>query len=175
MNRPVMEGMVLAISSDHAHRFSKPVRSEIMLIEGHGVEGDTHAGPFVRHRYLARRKPRLPNLRQVHLIPAELFDELGGLGYEVLPGELGENVTTVGTLLKLGATAAVELKGLRTPCVLIDRFRNGLKRHMIQTVAGRPKFRCGVLGIVTAGGRVTAGDPARAEMPSAPWRMLPAL
>jgi hypothetical protein len=184
MTRAVVEGTVVAVASDRAHHFSKPLRDTIVLVEGHGVEGDAHAGPFVRHRYLARRRPRLPNLRQIHLIPGELFDEMRRFGYDLHPGELGENITTtgldlehlpLGSLLKLGATAAVELTGLRTPCVLIDRFRTGLKGHMTQTVASGPKFRCGVLGIVRVGGRVTAGDFARAELPSGPQQMLPPL
>jgi hypothetical protein len=184
MIRPVVEGRVLAVASNRAHHFSKPLRDAIMLVEGHGVEGDAHAGPFVRHRYLARRRPRLPNLRQVHLIPGELFEEMRSFGYDLRPGELGENVATtgldlerlpLGSMLRLGATAAVELTGLRTPCVLIDRFRAGLKTHMTRTVASGPKFRCGVLGIVRVGGRVTAGDFARAELPSGPQQMLPLL
>jgi hypothetical protein len=159
MNRAAVEGTVVAVASDRAHRFSKPLRDAIMLVAGHGVEGDAHAGPFVRHRYLARRRPSLANLRQVHLIPGELFDEMRRFGYDLRSGELGENVTTsgldleqlpLGSLLRLGATAAVELTGLRTPCVLIDRFRTGLKEHLTQAVASRPKFRCGVLGIVMA-------------------------
>jgi hypothetical protein len=96
MNRAVVEGIVVTVASDPAHHFSKPLRDTIMLVEGHGVEGDAHAGPFVRHRYLARRRPRLPNLRQVHLIPGELFDEMRRFGYDLHPGELGENITTTG-------------------------------------------------------------------------------
>jgi MOSC domain-containing protein YiiM len=115
---------------------------------------------------------------------AELFDELRTAGYEVGPGELGENITTtgldltrlpLGTMIRLGGTAAVKLTGLRTPCVLIDRFRKGLKKEMIRKAAGAPKFRCGVLGIITAGGPVAPGDTARAELPLRPWVSLPAL
>jgi MOSC domain-containing protein YiiM len=120
-NDLVMHGIVVAVASDAGHRFSKPVRDSITMIEGHGVEGDAHAGPFVRHRYLARRRPSLPNLRQVHVIRSELFGELRALGYDVDPGDLGENVTTsgldlerlpLGTLLSLGASAVIELTGL---------------------------------------------------------------
>src|SRR3954454_25101648 len=63
-----LEGTVVAVAANGGHRFSKPLRDRIMLLEGHGVEGDAHAGPFVRHRYLARRRPRAPNLRQIHLM-----------------------------------------------------------------------------------------------------------
>ena len=112
------EGTVVAVAADRAHHFSKPPQDEIVLVEGYGVEGDAHAGQFVRHRYLARRRPRLPNLRQVHLIPSELFAFLSDAGLEVRPGELGENITTagvdlermpLGTLIELGPTVIVEL------------------------------------------------------------------
>ena len=124
------EGTVVAVAADRGHRFSKPTRDRIVLLEGHGVEGDAHAGPFVRHRYLARRRPRVPNLRQVHLIPSELFRSLSEAGFAVAAGDLGENITTtgldlermpLGTLIEFGHMAMIELTGLRTPCVLIDR------------------------------------------------------
>jgi hypothetical protein len=109
---------VVAVAADRGHRFSKPPQDEIVLVEGYGVEGDAHAGPFVRHRDPARRQPRLANLRQVHLIPSELFAFLSDAGLEVRPGELGENITTagvdlermpLGTLIELGPTVIVEL------------------------------------------------------------------
>jgi MOSC domain-containing protein YiiM len=181
MDRTDLEGCIVS-ASGRGHHFSKPLRNEITMIEGHGVAGDAHAGPHVRHRHLARRRPHLPNLRQVHLIPIELFEQLRAAGYDVHPGELGENVTTaglelerlpVGALLKWGATAVIELTGLRTPCVLIDRFQSGLKQRLICRDPRLPSFRCGVLGVVRAGGRLSAGDPTK--LPSEPWRMLPAL
>src|ERR1700735_3108103 len=122
------KGAVVAVSVDSKHRFSKTSRLSITLTSGYGIEGDAHYGAFVRHRYLARRNPKAPNLRQVHLIPSELFDALRTSGFEVHPGDLGENIATVGldleclplgTLLRLGASATLELTGLRTPCVLI--------------------------------------------------------
>jgi MOSC domain-containing protein YiiM len=120
----------------------------------------------------------------VHLIPSELFEFLATIGYDVSPGELGENVTTagldlerlpVGTILRLGQTAAVALTGLRTPCLLIDRYRVGLKRQLIRPDKSEPCFRCGVLGVVEAGGRIAAGDPARVLLPGEPRRSLPPL
>jgi MOSC domain-containing protein YiiM len=181
---PNIEGIVVAVSADRSHNFSKRPRNEIVLLEGHGVEGDAHAGPFVRHRYLARRQPRLPNLRQVHLIPSELLEFLKTVGHDVAPGELGDNITTaglnlerlpLGATLRLGSSAAVALTGLRTPCVLIDRYRAGLKRQVIRFGTCGPSFRCGVLGVVKAGGRVTAADPARVLLPDEPLRPLPPL
>jgi hypothetical protein len=179
-----LEGTVVAVAADRGHRFSKPTQDRIVLVEGHGVEGDAHAGAFVQHRYLARRKPRLPNLRQVHLIPSELFSSLLEAGFEVRPGELGENITTagldlqrmpLGTLVELGPAAIVELTGFRTPCVLIDRFQPGLKRQVVSSAETGPPFKCGVLGVVRAGGPVSAGDTARVLIPSASVSALPAL
>lgn len=177
------DGTVIGVSSDSQHAFSKWAREQITLIENHGVEGDAHAGRHVRHRFIARVWPARTNNRQVHLIRAELFDELREAGHSVGPGELGENVTTrgvelehlpLGTRLHLGQTAVVELTGLRTPCALIDRFQKGLKGKMIQG-GSVPKFRCGVLGVVLAGGLVAPGDSARVEAPSQSFSPLPAL
>jgi MOSC domain-containing protein YiiM len=176
-------GTVLGVSSDAQHAFSKPSRSYITLVENHGVEGDAHAGKHVRHRFIARVWPMQANRRQVHLIRAELFDDLRKAGHSVGPGDLGENITTsgvdlehlpLGTKLYLGETAVVELTGLRTPCALIDRFQKGLRGKM-RGGAGTPKFKCGVLGVVVMGGHVEPGDPARVEAPSQPLFPLPAL
>jgi MOSC domain-containing protein YiiM len=179
-----IEGKVVAVAADRTHRFSKPLQDHIMLIPGYGVEGDAHAGAFVRHRYLARKQPRLPNLRQVHLIPSELFASLREQGFEVGAGDLGENIITagldlermpLGTRIRLGPSAAVELTGLRTPCILIDRFRAGLKRKVLSSDKKGPPFKCGVLGVVHAGGRVAGGDSARVLLPDPPLRTLPSL
>ena len=67
------EGRVFKVASDPQHGFSKHGRERINLVEGHGVEGDAHAGQYVRHRFLARRWSSLPNLRQLHLIPKKKF------------------------------------------------------------------------------------------------------
>ncbi|WP_369725626.1 MOSC domain-containing protein [Bradyrhizobium sp. LLZ17] len=179
-----LEGTVVAVAADRGHHFSKPAQARIVLVEGRGVEGDAHTGAFVKHRYLARRQPRLANLRQVHLIPSELFASLSDAGFELRPGELGENITTagldlermpLGTLIELGPTAIVELTGLRTPCVLIDRFQAGLKRQVLSSAERGPQFKCGVLGVVRAAGAIAAGDTARVRLPSSPFRALPSL
>ena len=177
-------GRIAGLASDSKHKFSKKVRDSLVLLEGLGVEGDAHASRFVRHRYLARYRPTMPNARQVHLIPAELLDALRPQGYELGPGDLGENVLSVGldlksmplgTVLKLGPEAMVELTGLRTPCVLIDRFKIGLKRQMVVEQRDRPQFRCGVMALVRTGGKVAIGDLIEIKFPSEPWRPLPPL
>jgi hypothetical protein len=131
-------GSVRAVSANAKHGFSKRVRDEITLIANYGVDGDAHAGSFVKHRYLARWRPRMPNERQVHLIDDSLFDALRCEGFEVNPGGLGETFTThgldllrlpFGTTLKLGSDAAIELRGLRTPCILSSASKRDFLKH----------------------------------------------
>ncbi|WP_448808616.1 MOSC domain-containing protein [Agromyces bauzanensis] len=174
--------VVVAVARDDVHRFSKPLRDEIVLIEGHGIEGDAHAGATVRKRSRFRGTWTEPNLRQVHLIQRTLFDELAVEGHEVGPGELGENVTTdgidllalpLGTRLRLGDAAEVELTGLRNPCVQIERFQPGLMRRMIRRDAAGTHRRAGVMAIVAADGVVRAGDPISVELPARPHEPLP--
>ncbi|MBC7723942.1 MAG: MOSC domain-containing protein [Burkholderiaceae bacterium] len=167
---------VVSVSRDDAHRFSKPTADTITLIAGFGVAGDAHAGATTQHRYLAAKEPSTPNLTQVHLIPVELFSDLGRRGFAVGSGELGENVTTrglvletlpLGTRLHLGETAIIELTGLRSPCSLINRFQRGLMKTMIdRDGAGQVVRRAGVMGIVLAGGELRASDPIRVELPA---------
>jgi MOSC domain-containing protein YiiM len=179
--KPVLRGSVVAVALDAKHQFSKTPRLSIILTAGYGVEGDAHYGQFVRHRYLAHRKPRSPNLRQVHLIPSELFDALRKSGVDVSAGDLGE--TTAGldletlplnTQLRIGTSANVRLTGLRTPCVLIDRFKSGLKSRLLAEMPNQP-FRAGVMAVVSEGGEVSPGDPIRAILPERPHLPLPPL
>jgi MOSC domain-containing protein YiiM len=180
---PVLQGSVVAVAIDAKHRFSKTPRLSIILTTGNGVEGDAHYGEFVGHRYLARRNPRAPNLRQVHLIPSELFDALRNSGFDVGPGDLGENITTAGleletlplnTELHIGASVNIRLTGLRTPCILIDRFRSGLKGRLLGATPN-PPFQAGVMAVVSEGGEISPGDPIRAILPERPHLPLPPL
>jgi MOSC domain-containing protein YiiM len=178
----VIDGVVAAVARSETHTMSKPVRESIVLVAGLGVDGDAHQGVRVKHRSRARRDPTAPNLRQVHLIQAELLDELAARGFELAPGELGENVTTrgvdliglpVGSRLHLGATAVVEMTGLRNPCVQLDGIQEGLMEATLdRDESGRLVPKAGVMGIVVAGGEVRAGDPLRVEPPSEPNRPL---
>ena len=169
----ILKGTVVAVASNAKHEFSKRTKESIKLIEDHGVEGDAHAGRFMQHRYLAKQMPALLNNRQLHLMASELFADLRSSGFTIAPGELGENVTTaglsltnfpLGTRLRMGRSAVVELTGLRTPCALIDRFQNGLKRAMIMKHE-QPRFRCGVLGVVKTTGHIRPGDLINVELP----------
>lgn len=180
-----MTATVLAVHKSAGHTFSKPTVDEIRIIEGLGVEGDAHAGTTVQHRYDAAREPDRPNNRQVHLIQSELFAELAGKGFDVAPGAMGENVTTtgidllalpLGTVLRLGADAAVELTGLRSPCKYINDLHAGLVQAVLDRDAdGNLVRKAGVMSVVRAGGTVRAGDPVGVELPSGAHTPLPVL
>src|SRR5687768_9128438 len=133
---PVVE----AVSRSSRHGFSKQAQLYIRLVANHGVEGDAHAGVTVKHRSRVARDPNQPNLRQVHLMHAELHEELRAAGFSVGAGELGENITTRGldilalprgARLRVGREAVIEVTGLRNPCVQIDRFQSGLMKAML--------------------------------------------
>jgi MOSC domain-containing protein YiiM len=177
-----VEGVVTAVSRSGGHTFSKRNEPTIRLLAGLGVEGDAHLGATVKHRSRLARAAASPNLRQVHLMHAELFDELEGAGFRVEPGQMGDNITTrgidllalpVGTRLRLGSTALVEVTGLRTPCNQIDRFQQGLKNAVLgRDPEGKPTSRAGVMSVVIAGGEVRPGDAIRAQLPGQPHRPL---
>ena len=177
-----MNGVVVAVSVSPSHSFSKETASRIRLIEGMGVEGDAHLGTTVKHRSRVRQDPAQPNLRQVHLIHSELHDELALRGFDVKPGDIGENVTTrgvpllelpAGTVLRLGNDAIVQITGLRNPCVQLDRFQDGLMKAVLDRDAdGQLVRKSGVMGIVLKGGEVRAGDPIAVTLPAEPHRPL---
>lgn len=177
-----MAGIVVAVSRSSAHTFSKETEESIRLVAGLGVEGDAHSGVTVQHRSRVARDPTQPNLRQVHLIHAELHAELRASGFDVAAGRMGENVTTrgidllglpIGARLLLGEAAVVEVTGLRNPCAQLDRFRQGLMAAVLgRDEQGGLVRRSGVMAIVLTGGTVQAGDPIRVELPPGPHRPL---
>ena len=164
------------------YSFTKPNRDSVTLLAGFGVEGDVHAGVTVKHRSRVAKDPSQPNLRQIHLIHQELFAEVRAQGFEVAPGDLGENITTsgidllglpVGTLLHLGDEAVVEVTGLRNPCYQIDHFQDGLLKQVVSRNAdGTLVRKAGIMGIVAIGGFVRPGDPVGVELPAGPHRPL---
>lgn len=170
---------VRAVARDDGHRFSKQTRDEIVLVAGHGVEGDAHAGVTVQHLSRVARTPDAPNLRQVHLFAQEMLDELAARGFAVAPGGVGENITTIGidvlalptgTLLHLGASAVVEVTGLRNPCAQLDEnIRSGLRAALLaRDEDGSLIRRGGIMGVVRVGGPVRPGDPITVELPPEP-------
>ena len=182
MEQQRAEAVVVSVSSDGTHAFSKPPQPSIELVVGWGVRGDAHAGTTVQHLHHRRVDATRPNLRQVHLLHSELFDELRGRGFEVFPGQLGENVTTHGVdllalprgaRLHLGGTAVVEVTGLRNPCAQLDGIQPGLMAATLERdERGRLVRKAGIMGIVLVGGEVRSGDPIHVGLPRAPHRPL---
>jgi MOSC domain-containing protein YiiM len=177
-----MLATVIAVSRSSSHSFSKQNQSSIRLIAGLGVEDDAHLGTTVKHLSRVAKNPDAPNLRQVHLMHTELHDELAASGFEVGPGDLGENVTTrgiplldlpAGTRLRLGGSAVVEITGLRNPCVQIDRFRPGLLGEVVgRDTSGAVWRKTGIMGVVVTGGEVKSGDVIEVELPPEPHKPL---
>jgi len=171
-----MDGTVVTVSKSGTHTFSKPNQESIQLLADLGVEGDAHMGEKVKHRSRVAKNPDQPNLRQVHLIHAELHDELNANGFNVLAGQMGENVTTrgidilnlpTGTRLHLGREAIIEITGLRNPCEQLDTFQDGLLKACVSKDAdGNIIRKAGVMSIVLTGGEVRAGDVIQVELPS---------
>lgn len=189
---------VVAVSRDETHRFSKVPSESITLVAGLGVLGDAHAGTLVQHRSRVRRDPNQPNLRQVHLIHVEVFDDARAIGYELGPGDLGENILTAeidllglptGTLLDLGGPV-VRLTGLRNPCAQINEFRPGLLKALLLRADGTPADepapstgspecasvavirKAGVMAVVERGGDVVPGQPITVTLPDPPRTTL---
>jgi MOSC domain-containing protein YiiM len=173
-----MKGTVVAVSRSRSHSFSKAPEMSIRLLKGLGVEGDAHMGEMVKHRSRVRVDPTQPNLRQVHLIHAELHDELKAGGFKVHPGDIGENITTsgidlldlpTGTVLRIGKSAVIRITGLRNPCTQLDRFKQGLTAAVLERDAeGRVVRKAGVMSVVLQGGEVMPGDSIAVELPPQP-------
>jgi MOSC domain-containing protein YiiM len=180
-----MTGVVISVSRSPTHTLSKPTQDCIRLLTGLGVEGDAHSGATVKHRSRVARDPQQPNFRQVHLLHAELHDDLRAAGFNVSAGQMGENVTTrgidlldlrAGTLLHLGATAVLEVTGLRNPCGQLNLIQSGLMAATLdRDEHGQLVRKAGVMTIVRSSGDVKPGDPIRVELPPGPPRPLEVL
>ena len=168
-------GVVVAVSLSALHEFSKPVQQSIRLLLGLGVEGDAHLGVTVQHRSRVAKDPTQPNLRQVHLVHAELHDELRAGGFQIVPGAIGENITTRGidllalprgARLHIGSSAVVGVTGLRNPWGQLNDYQPGLMAAVLgRDEQGNLVRKTGVMGVVLAAGDVRAGDPIRVELP----------
>jgi MOSC domain-containing protein YiiM len=173
-----MRGTVIAVCRSPRHKFSKSTELSIRLLAGLGVEGDAHMGETVMHRSRVRVDPSQPNLRQVHLIHAELHDDLKAAGFKVQPGAIGENITTsgidllglpTGTVLRIGKSAVIRITGLRNPCTQLDGFQPGLTAAVLDRDAeGRVVRKAGVMSVVLQSGEVVPGDAITLELPPDP-------
>jgi MOSC domain-containing protein YiiM len=103
-------------------------------------------------------------------------------GFEIQPGDLGENITTVGinlhdmpvgTVLRIGEDTLLALTGLRNPCQQIEQFRTGLLKQCLPKDAdGTTQRRAGVMAIVIVGGIVRCGDVIEISLPPLPHQPL---
>ena len=177
-----MTRVVIAVSRSAAHTMSKANEPSISLEAGLGVTADAHRGVTVKHRSRVARDPSQPNYRQVHLIHAELFEELAEAGFSIAAGQMGENVTTrgvdllalsAGTRLRLGADAVVEVTGLRNPCLQLDGISAGLMAATLgRDSRGELVRKAGVMGVVISSGLVRPGDSIEIEVPVGSHRAL---
>jgi MOSC domain-containing protein YiiM len=173
---------VTAVSRSASRGVSKSPARAITLVAGLGVDGDVHQGRKIRHRARMEHDPEQPNLRQVHLLHGELHDELRDQGFELEPGDMGENITTrgidllglpTGTRLLVGDGAVIEVTGLRNPCAALDGLGEGLLAATLDRAPDGALIRkAGIMAIVVSGGEVRVGDPIRVEPPPGPPRPL---
>jgi MOSC domain-containing protein YiiM len=185
MDRVYQDGVVAAVSRDAVHAFSKHAQDSIRLVAGLGVDGDAHCGVTVQHRSRVAQDPSQPNLRQVHLIHEELFDELRDASFRVAAGSLGENITTRGldllalprgTRLHIGGTAVVEVTGLRNPCRQLNAYQPGLMAAVLDKDAeGNLIRKAGIMGVVVTDGEVAPGDAIRVALPPQPHQKMEAV
>jgi len=177
-----MHGKADKLFRSDRHSFSKYEEPKLTLITGVGIEGDAHAGEFVKHRSRVEKTPREPNLRQVHLLASELLDEMAALGFALKAGDLGENISTSGlplidlprhTILHIGEHVRLQVEGLRNPCSQIEAFQEGLLQHMFgQNDAGERIRKTGIMCTVLQGGEIGAGAEIKVTMPDGPREAL---
>lgn len=173
-----MTGRVAAVSRSATHTLTKGNQSAIYLLEGLGVADDAHAGVTVKHRSRVACDPNQPNLRQVHLIHAELHTALRDAGFTISAGQMGENITTegidllglpTGTRLRFGDAAIIEITGLRNPCTQLNEIQPGLMAAVLDHDArGNLIRKAGIMAVVVTGGPVRQGDPVAIELPPTP-------
>ena len=123
---------------------SDPVE-EATAISAQGLEGD--------------RSCNVRNARQVLVMDKETLDH-----FELAPGQIKENITTVGLDLSeakagqvffVGDEVTLEVVGECEPCGKMDAIRMGLREEL--------NHRRGILAMVISGGPIKVGDAIRIE------------
>lgn len=178
----MQKGKIIALSKSATHTMQKYNEESIQLLKGLGVEGDAHMGETVKHRSRVAKDPTKPNLRQVHLIHRELHEELSTQGFNVLPGQMGENITTEGialldlprnTILCIGETAQLQVTGLRNPCHQLNGIQEGLLKAVVdKDEEGNIVRKAGIMTIVLEGGEINVGDEILVQLPTGPFEKL---
>ncbi len=177
-----MTPQVVSVSARDGHGLGKDVFPSIFLVAREGVAGDAHRGETVKHRSRVAKDPTQPNLRQVHLIHAELLDEIADKGFVVAPGDLGENILTrhidllglsAGTVLRFPSGASIVITGLRNPCHQLNGHSEGLMNALLDRGDDGGLIRKGgVMAIVLESGEVAQGDAIVVEAPAGPHTPL---
>jgi MOSC domain-containing protein YiiM len=135
---------VLEKSPDH---YDRAPLQEAVLIAGHGINGD--------------RKGGTPK-RQLNIMCYETLQGLGGEGFHVAPGEMGEQIVlsgidlidlTPGSRVQFGDSAVIEVVEPRNGC---DRFE-----HIQGKAPALAKRRLGVMACVVASGAIKVGDAVK--------------
>ncbi len=175
-------GYIKAVSKSGTHTMTKWNEKSIQLIEGLGVEGDAHMGRTVKHRSRVAQNPDQPNLRQVHPIHLELLSELAHKGFDIIPGQMGENITTKGidllslpknTVLSIGNTSKIKITGLRNPCHQLNGIQEGLMKAVLdKDEQGNLIRKAGIMGVILKGGEIFVGDTIEIEYPQKPFLKL---
>ena len=169
-----MSSSVLSVALSARHTFSKTPQARIEVVADRGVRGDAHFGATVKHRSRVGKNAQAPNLRQVHLMPVEILEQIGIADHLIKPGDIGENILTKGVdLLSLGrgtrlmiGGATLEVTGLRNPCHQLDKFSPGLRRALAPKREGGGVDRlAGVMAIVITGGHIAPGDTIQIATP----------
>jgi len=160
-------GSVVAVCQKAEPGLPKLMVDAVDLIENHGIAGDYHAGQFVRHRYLAKKDPTRPNLRQVLLVDTSILAEIARQNIHLEPGMLGENITLdgitvmtlpIGTQLEVGETL-LEVTEVRNPCYQLNEMHPRLLKAVASKVDGQVRRNAGVMARILKGGWVRPGDP----------------
>jgi len=138
-----MQPRVISINSSAKKGVKKSPVSEAVLVAGHGMEGDGHAG----------------GARQISLLAQESIDRAIASGVELVPGDFGENITTrdidlcslgIGSRLLAGEGVLLQIshigKTCETPCSIGQRLGECIMP------------REGVFAKVVRGGRIAVGD-----------------
>lgn len=180
-----MAGRIEALHSSPSHSLKKETTSSLEIIKGLGVKGDAHMGAKIKHVYRVRKDPNEPNLRQVHIIHAELFDELKTKDFDISFGEMGENITCSGldilslptdTELQMGVSTRLKVTGLRNPCAQLDSIKKGLMKACLdRNQSGEMIPKVGIMTIVLEGGIINQGDEIKVVFPPEPHRKLEAV
>jgi MOSC domain-containing protein YiiM len=167
MSSSLSHGSVIAVCKKDKPGLPKFEVDAIQLLENYGVAGDYHAGEFVRHRYLAKKDPTQPNLRQVLLIDTTILAEIASQDIHLDPGMMGENIIVdgiglmalpIGTQIEVGE-ALLELTEVRNPCYQLDEMHPDLLNAVKAEVGGQVYRNAGMMARILRGGWVRPGNP----------------